>query len=54
MVLLAQLFLSTGMDWTEFQQAVQNGHKNRQGQLRMRKEKQSIYTYPIPDCMCQA
>lgn len=54
MVLLGQLFLNTGMDWTEFQQAVQNGHKNRQGQLRLRKEKQSIYTYPAPDCMCQA
>lgn len=54
MVLLGQLFLNTGMDWTEFQQSVQNGHKNRQGQLKIRKEKQSIYTYPAPDCMCQA
>ncbi|MBA0581865.1 hypothetical protein Gorai_024030, partial [Gossypium raimondii] len=34
--------------------AVVEGHQNRQGQLRLRKPKQSIYTYPAPDCMCQA
>ncbi|GMH21616.1 hypothetical protein Nepgr_023458 [Nepenthes gracilis] len=52
MVLLGQLFLNKSMEWTEFQRAVLEGHKNRQGQIRTRKEKQSIYTYPIPDCMC--
>ncbi|KAK9269821.1 hypothetical protein L1049_025394 [Liquidambar formosana] len=54
MALLGQLFLNKSMEWSEFQQAVLNGHKSRQGQIRLRKEKQSIYTYPAPDCMCQA
>ncbi|XP_068650212.1 O-fucosyltransferase 31 [Aristolochia californica] len=54
MVLLGQLFLNKSMGWSEFQEAVQQGHKNRQGQIRVRKPKQSIYTYPVPDCMCQA
>lgn len=54
MVLLGQLFLNKGIEWPEFQQAVQNAHKNRQGQLRLRKEKQSVYTYPAPDCLCLA
>ncbi|KAH9604225.1 hypothetical protein KSS87_007245 [Heliosperma pusillum] len=54
MGLLGQLFLNKTTDWTQFQSAVVAGHKNRQGQFRVRKEKQSIYTYPIPDCMCQA
>ncbi|KAM7258218.1 hypothetical protein ACFE04_013959 [Oxalis oulophora] len=54
MVLLGQLFLNNSMEWPEFQQAVVNGHKNRQGQIRLRKDTQSIYTYPAPDCMCQA
>ncbi|KAF5807801.1 putative GDP-fucose protein O-fucosyltransferase [Helianthus annuus] len=53
MVLLSQLFLNESIEWAEFQQAVENGHKNRQGQIRLRKETQSVYTYPIPDCMCQ-
>lgn len=52
MALLGQLFLNKSMEWTEFQQAVLDGHKNRQGQIRFRKDKQSIYTYPAPDCMC--
>ncbi|KAF4360115.1 hypothetical protein F8388_015984 [Cannabis sativa] len=52
MGLLSQLFLNKSMEWSEFQQAVLNGHKSRQGQIRLRKEKQSIYTYPAPDCMC--
>ncbi|KAK3038313.1 hypothetical protein RJ639_031409 [Escallonia herrerae] len=34
MVLLGQLFLNRSMTWSEFQQAIQNGHKNRQGQER--------------------
>lgn len=51
---LGQLFLNKSMEWSEFQRAVLDGHKNRQGQIRLRKEKQSIYTYPAPDCMCQA
>ncbi|XP_039123912.1 O-fucosyltransferase 31-like isoform X1 [Dioscorea cayenensis subsp. rotundata] len=52
MALLGQLFLNKSMDWYDFQQAVQDGHQNRQGQIRLRKTKQSIYTYPAPDCMC--
>uniref|UniRef100_A0A5B7A3R1 O-fucosyltransferase family protein n=1 Tax=Davidia involucrata TaxID=16924 RepID=A0A5B7A3R1_DAVIN len=54
MMLLGPLFLNKSMDWSEFQQAVLGGHKNRQGQVRLRKEKQSIYTYPAPDCMCRS
>ncbi|XP_057961707.1 O-fucosyltransferase 31 [Malania oleifera] len=54
MALLGQLFLNKSMGWPEFQQAVVGGHKNRQGQIRIRKPKQSIYTYPAPDCMCHA
>lgn len=54
MGLLGQVFLNKTMEWPAFQRAVQEGHKNRQGQIRLRKPKQSIYTYPAPDCMCQA
>ncbi|KAL5779889.1 hypothetical protein ACOSQ2_010626 [Xanthoceras sorbifolium] len=54
MALLGKLFLNKSMEWSEFQQAVLDGHKNRQGLIRLRKPKQSIYTYPAPDCMCQA
>lgn len=54
MVLLGHIFLNKSMGWSEFQHRVINGHKNRQGQIRLRKEKQSIYTYPAPDCMCEA
>ncbi|XP_020212452.1 O-fucosyltransferase 31 [Cajanus cajan] len=54
MALLGQLFQNKSMGWSEFQRAVLDGHKNRQGQIRLRKEKQSIYTYPAPDCMCRA
>ncbi|RWW31760.1 hypothetical protein GW17_00003604 [Ensete ventricosum] len=53
MGLLGQLFLNKTIDWSEFQQAVRAGHKARQGQIRLRKPKQSMYTYPAPDCMCQ-
>lgn len=53
MVLLGQLFSNRSVEWPEFQKAVLDGHKNRQGQIKLRKEKQSIYTYPAPDCMCQ-
>ncbi|KAF9608670.1 hypothetical protein IFM89_010454 [Coptis chinensis] len=53
MALLGQLFLNKSMEWSEFQQAIREGHKNRQGQIRLKKEKQSIYTYPAPDCMCR-
>ncbi|XP_077234136.1 O-fucosyltransferase 31-like [Tasmannia lanceolata] len=53
MALLGQLFLNKSMGWSEFQEAVREGHKNRQGQIRLRKAKQSIYTYPASDCMCQ-
>ncbi|CAK9186722.1 unnamed protein product [Ilex paraguariensis] len=54
MALLGQLFLNKSMNWSEFEQAVVEGHQNRQGQLRVRKPDQSIYTYPAPDCMCHA
>ncbi|XP_071696035.1 O-fucosyltransferase 31-like [Rutidosis leptorrhynchoides] len=53
MVLSSQLFLNETIQWHEFRQSIEDGHKNRQGQIRLRKETQSIYTYPIPDCMCQ-
>lgn len=54
MVMLGPLFLNKSMEWPEFQYAVLSGHKSRQGQIRLRKERQSIYTYPIPDCSCQS
>ncbi|KAE9609084.1 hypothetical protein Lal_00020541 [Lupinus albus] len=54
MGLLGQLFQNNSLSWSEFQHAVLDGHKNRQGQIRLRKERQSIYTYPAPDCMCTA
>ncbi|XP_047307733.1 O-fucosyltransferase 31-like [Impatiens glandulifera] len=54
MVLLGKLFLNKTIEWSDFEKSVQDGHKNRQGQTRLRKEKQSIYTYPVPDCMCSA
>ncbi|KAM5577053.1 O-fucosyltransferase 39 [Rosa sericea] len=54
MGLLGQLFLNKSITWSDFQQSVVEGHENRQGQIRFRKPKQSIYTYPAPDCMCQA
>ncbi|CAJ1974017.1 unnamed protein product [Sphenostylis stenocarpa] len=54
MGLLGNLFQNKSVSWAEFQRAVLDGHKNRQGQIRLRKEKQSIYTYPAPDCMCRA
>ncbi|KAM7519743.1 hypothetical protein LguiB_018705 [Lonicera macranthoides] len=54
MALLGQLFLNKSMSWSDFHQQVLDGHKNRQGQLRLRKPQQSIYTYPAPDCMCDS
>ncbi|KAJ8771194.1 hypothetical protein K2173_025913 [Erythroxylum novogranatense] len=54
MALLGQLFLNKTISWSEFQKAVVEGHEDRQGQIRIRKPKQSIYTYPAPDCMCNA
>lgn len=54
MGLLGQLFLDKNMSWVDFRQAVVEGHHYRHGQLRLRKPKQSIYTYPAPDCMCRA
>ncbi|XP_074569591.1 O-fucosyltransferase 31-like isoform X1 [Curcuma longa] len=53
MSLLGQLFLNKSIEWSDFQQAVESGHKMRQGQIRLRKPKQSIYTYPATDCMCE-
>lgn len=54
MPLLGQLFLNKNISWSEFEEAVIEGHKNRQGQIRLRKPKQSLYTYPASDCMCGA
>ncbi|CAA2967809.1 Hypothetical predicted protein [Olea europaea subsp. europaea] len=54
MALLGQLFLNKSLTWPEFQETVVEGHKNRHGQIRLRKSEQSIYTYPTPDCMCNA
>lgn len=54
MALLGNLFMNKSIEWAVFQQSVRDGHKNRQGQIRLRKENQSIYTYPARDCMCQA
>lgn len=53
MVLLGKLFLNKTLAWPDFEHAVREGHRNRQGQVRLRKPKQSIYTYPAPDCMCR-
>ncbi|KAJ8444969.1 hypothetical protein Cgig2_029163 [Carnegiea gigantea] len=52
MQLLGPLFLNKNISWVDFRQAVVEGHLHRHGQLRLRKPKQSIYTYPAPDCMC--
>ncbi|KAK9284307.1 hypothetical protein L1049_023478 [Liquidambar formosana] len=52
MALLGQIFLNKSLGWLDFQRAVLEGHKNRQGQIRFRQPKQSLYTYPAPDCMC--
>ncbi|XP_027079433.1 O-fucosyltransferase 31-like [Coffea eugenioides] len=54
MALLGPLFLNKNLTWPEFQEAIIEGHKNRQGIIRLRKKEQSLYTYPAPDCMCQA
>ncbi|KAK4765280.1 hypothetical protein SAY86_026370 [Trapa natans] len=54
MALLGQLFLNKTVTWSDFQAAVMEGHSDRQGQMRLRKPKKSIYTYPAPDCMCSA
>jgi hypothetical protein len=52
MALLGQLFLNKNITWEDFRQSAVEGHQSRQGQLRLRKPKQSLYTYPAPDCMC--
>ncbi|RXH92647.1 hypothetical protein DVH24_033543 [Malus domestica] len=54
MALSGKLFVNKSMEWSDFQRAPSDGHKTRQGQMRLRKDKQSIYTYPAPDCMCRA
>ncbi|KAL8194057.1 hypothetical protein R6Q57_026299 [Mikania cordata] len=53
MTLLGQLFMNKSMNWFEFQAAVVEGQRNRLGKIKIRKERQSIYTYPVPDCVCQ-
>ncbi|XP_023003987.1 O-fucosyltransferase 39-like isoform X1 [Cucurbita maxima] len=52
MALSGQLFMNKSIIWSDFQQAIVEGHKNRLGHIRLRKPKQSIYTYPAPDCVC--
>ncbi|GAA0174970.1 protein modifying enzyme [Lithospermum erythrorhizon] len=54
MALMGQLFLNKNLTWSDFEEAVVDGHGNRQGQIRIRKSGQSLYTYPAPDCMCRA
>ena len=54
MQLLGPLFLNKSRSWPEFQEAVIEGHKGRQGQIRLRLGEKSIYTYPAPECMCRA
>ncbi|KAK6150347.1 hypothetical protein DH2020_015279 [Rehmannia glutinosa] len=51
MALLGQLFLNKSLTWPEFREAIVEGHKSRQGLLKLRKPEQSIYTYPAPDCI---
>ncbi|XP_076909214.1 O-fucosyltransferase 39-like isoform X1 [Bidens hawaiensis] len=53
MALLGQLFMNQSMNWSDFQAAVVKGRRNRAGKIKMREDKQSIYTYPVPDCVCQ-
>nr|XP_043631298.1 O-fucosyltransferase 39-like isoform X2 [Erigeron canadensis] len=53
MALLGQLFMNKSMNWLDFQAAVMEGQKNRLGEVKVRKAKQSIYTYPVPDCVCR-
>ncbi|CAH1413934.1 unnamed protein product [Lactuca virosa] len=53
MVLLGQIFMNKSMSWVDFQEAVVEGQRNRSGEIKERKPKQSIYTYPVPDCVCQ-
>uniref|UniRef100_A0A5K1CI45 Uncharacterized protein n=1 Tax=Nymphaea colorata TaxID=210225 RepID=A0A5K1CI45_9MAGN len=52
MALMGQLFLNKSMGWSEFQTAVIDGHKDRLGEIKLRKPTQSIYAYPLPECMC--
>ncbi|KAL4355201.1 hypothetical protein GQ457_06G043740 [Hibiscus cannabinus] len=51
MGLVGPLLLNKNITWSEFRQAVVEGHQKRHGQLRLRKPK---HTYPAPDCMCHA
>ncbi|KAJ9565080.1 hypothetical protein OSB04_001046 [Centaurea solstitialis] len=53
MVMLGQVFMNKSMSWSDFQEAVVEGQRNRLGEIKERKPKQSIYTYPVPDCVCQ-
>ncbi|XP_076940309.1 O-fucosyltransferase 39-like isoform X1 [Bidens hawaiensis] len=53
MVLLGQLFMNKSLSWPDFQESVVEGQRNRLGEIKERKPKQSIYTYPVPDCVCQ-
>ncbi|CAA7393911.1 unnamed protein product [Spirodela intermedia] len=53
MALLGRLFLNKTLGWEEFRRMVRAGHGSGQRQITLRMEKQSIYTYPAPDCMCR-
>jgi len=50
MVMVGSLFLNKSMEWPEFQRAVLNGHKSRQGPDQYEKEAEVA----IPDCTCQS
>eukprot|EP00250_Pteridium_aquilinum_P016139 c22960_g1_i1 orf=440-1549(+) len=53
LILLSQLFVNRSIEWTEFQEQVKHGHRNRIGNVKPRQLKQSLYTYPAPDCVCK-
>ncbi|KAH7441271.1 hypothetical protein KP509_03G031700 [Ceratopteris richardii] len=51
--LLSRLFMNATIKWTDFQEEVRHGHRNRIGNVKPRQHKQSLYTYPAPDCVCK-
>lgn len=53
LILLFQLFTNRSIEWAEFQEQVRHGHRNRIGNVKPRQLKQSLYTYPAPDCVCK-
>ncbi|MCO5564497.1 hypothetical protein L7F22_018158 [Adiantum nelumboides] len=53
LILLSQLFMNSTIEWKDFQEQVRYGHRNRIGNVKPRQLKQSLYTYPAPDCVCK-